>query len=137
MRYPDTRPPMVRSGFAAAFLKKLLGKKTAGRSAGHVPPHPVPGLSAASTVIAPLSPVPARALPAAPADANAMLNLGQIAARLGYRVSEQFLRSLGIEPAGGDRAAVLYRETDFLRLLDALESHHAQIRNAYLQRVSA
>jgi hypothetical protein len=49
-------------------------------------------------------------------------------------VSEQFIRSLGIEPAGREQSAMLYREADFIRLLDALERHHARIRGAYLQR---
>lgn len=104
--------PLQSRGFAGAFLGKLLRKAAA-------TPAPAPAVQAPVVVLV-------------PADANGMLNLGQIAARLGYRLPAEFLSSMGIEPASIQMSARLYREVDFLRLLDGLDAHHAQLRGAYL-----
>src|SRR5438067_1667350 len=51
-------------------------------------------------------------LPAAPG-ARPMMRLGQICARLGFEVTEDFLFRLGFAPAARDRAARLYAESDY------------------------
>lgn len=48
------------------------------------------------------------------------LRLGQITERLGFALTADFLRTLGFEPAGRDRAAVPYHEADFPRICAAL-----------------
>ena len=65
------------------------------------------------------------------ADLVPTLRLGAINARLApVQVTADGLRSLCIEPAGKDRAAVLYRERDFSRICDALI---AQVARAKLE----
>lgn len=51
------------------------------------------------------------------------LKLGAISTRLGFTVTANFLRSLGFEPAGRERAAVMYHEGDFAGICDALIAH--------------
>jgi predicted phage-related endonuclease len=51
------------------------------------------------------------------------LRLGQIADRLGFVLKAEFLKQLGFEPAGQDRAAVLFHEADFLPICRALIEH--------------
>jgi len=51
------------------------------------------------------------------------LKLGAISTRLGFTVTADFLRSLGFEPAGRERAAVMYHEGDFAGICDALIAH--------------
>ena len=59
--------------------------------------------------------------PAAPIDTGATVTLGQINARLApISLSKDGIASLGIEPCGRERAAVLYREADFYSLCSAL-----------------
>jgi len=53
------------------------------------------------------------------------LRLGQIADRLGFALTADFIRALGFEPAGRDKAAVLYHEGQFLYICQALV-HHIQ-----------
>ena len=56
------------------------------------------------------------------------LKLGVICARLGFQVTADFLKSLGFEPAGRERAAVLFHESDFDRICAALISHISAVR---------
>ena len=56
------------------------------------------------------------------------LKLGQICTRLGFQVTADFLKSLGFEPAGRERAAVLFHESDFDRICAALISHISVVR---------
>ena len=60
------------------------------------------------------------------------LKLGQIAERLGFTLTADFLKSLGFEPAATDRASKLYFEADFPLILAALVRHieQAQARAA-------
>ncbi len=62
-----------------------------------------------------------------PVKADAMspptLRLGQIADRLGFVLKADFLKQLGFEPAGQDRAAVLFHEADFPPICRALIEH--------------
>lgn len=56
------------------------------------------------------------------------LRLGQIAERLGFSVSADFMRELGFDAAGRERAAVLYHESDFDRICFALIEHITKVR---------
>lgn len=68
--------------------------------------------------------VPMHAAPA-PAERTGTptLKLGQIAERLGFTLTADFLKSLGFEPAATDRASKLYFEADFPLILAALVRH--------------
>ena len=58
---------------------------------------------------------------AAPVDTGATVTLGQINARLApISLSKDGIASLGVEPCGRERAAVLYRESDFTRICSDL-----------------
>lgn len=97
---------------------------------------------AASAVIATAATVPAPAVSAAPVTRSIVasrptvaasqaapdLRLGQIGERLGFTVTAEFLRSLGYEAAGRDRAAVLYHDSDFDGMCVALVGHINNIR---------
>lgn len=56
------------------------------------------------------------------------LKLGQICTRLGFQVTADFLRSLGFEPAGRERSAILFHEADFARICIALVRHINAVR---------
>ena len=56
------------------------------------------------------------------------LKLGVICTRLGFQVTADFLKSLGFEPVGRERAAVLFHESDFDRICAALISHISAVR---------
>ena len=51
------------------------------------------------------------------------LKLGQIAERLGFTLTADFLKGLGFEPAATDQASKLYHEADFALILAALVRH--------------
>ena len=74
--------------------------------------------------------VPMRAAPV-PAERTGTptLKLGQIAERLGFTLTADFLNSLGFEPAATDRASKLYFEADFPMILTALVRHIERIQN--------
>ena len=55
-----------------------------------------------------------------PADNGARIKLGDISARLGFQLHAEFVASLGIQSVGKERAAILYRESDFVPLCNAL-----------------
>lgn len=63
--------------------------------------------------------VPLMASPAIPPT----LRLGQISTHLGFAVTADFLRSLGFEPAGRERAAVLYHASSWPLIQAALIKH--------------
>lgn len=77
---------------------------------------------------APVTPI-AAARPAA-AGTPPTLRLGQIAERLGFSLTADFLASLGFGAAGRDRAAVLYHETDFPSICAALIRHVTAVAQA-------
>lgn len=56
------------------------------------------------------------------------LRLGQIAERLGFALTADFLRTLGFEPAAKDRAAQLYHHADFPAICAALIDHIDAVR---------
>ena len=82
---------------------------------------PEPVAAAAS----PLDPAPA-----SPAEAGRTVTLGQINARLApISLSKDGIASLGIEPVGRERSAVLYRESDIDRICVALIRHLSAVSN--------
>jgi predicted phage-related endonuclease len=58
------------------------------------------------------------------------LTLGMIASRLGFALTGEFLGRLGFEPAGKQRAAVLYHEQDFPSICAALCRHIVTLQQA-------
>ncbi|MEC5161887.1 YqaJ viral recombinase family protein [Janthinobacterium sp. CG_S6] len=70
-------------------------------------------------------PLPADPAPAAMSIMPPSLRLGQITERLGFALTAEFLRTLGFEPSGRDRAAVLYHEAQYPYICQALV-HHIQ-----------
>lgn len=93
-----------------------------------VPPTP-PIVTDPPTTRSHATPLPAAAKPEAVPD----LRLGQIGERLGFTVTAEFLRTLGFEPAGRDRAAVLYQEGDFDGMCAALINHLSKVRQQQLK----
>ena len=73
--------------------------------------------------------VPMHAAPAtAERTGTPTLKLGQIADRLGFTLTADFLKGLGFEPAATDRASKLYFEADFPLILTALVRHIEQVQ---------
>lgn len=66
--------------------------------------------------------------PAAAPSSAPSLRLGQIAERLGFALTADFLRTLGFEPAGRDKAAVLYHEAHFGDICTELVKHISQVQ---------
>jgi predicted phage-related endonuclease len=57
------------------------------------------------------------------AEDSKTLKLGEITQRLGLPMTADMLSQLGFSPVGTERAAKLYRESDFVRICDALIVH--------------
>lgn len=76
---------------------------------------------ALATAVAPIATVRPVTSPKTPPT----LRLGEIAERLGFSLTAEFLRMLGFAPAGRDKAAVLYHEGHFPLICQALV-HHVQ-----------
>jgi hypothetical protein len=55
------------------------------------------------------------------------LTLGKIGTRLGFSLTADFLRTIGFEPAGRERAATLYHENDFPAICATLIAHIQRI----------
>jgi hypothetical protein len=105
------------------------------RAAGHVLPQiaedDAPGLALDSGEFVPASQLNAPS-PVDPAE-PATLKLGTICERfgLGFSITAAFVSdTLGIQPAGTERAAKLYRASDFARICDALVAHIGSVRGA-------
>ncbi len=54
------------------------------------------------------------------------LTLGKIGTRLGFSLTAEFLRTIGFEPAGRERSAVLFHENDWQEICAALIAHVSQ-----------
>lgn len=81
--------------------------------------------------------VPAASEPVVKADEPATLKLGDIRDRLGLALPADFIAEvLGIEPAGKQRSAVLYRESDFHRICTALARHVIAVRDGESRRAA-
>lgn len=109
-------------------LEKERAEKAAEREslAAEASPQPVAELSDTAFVAdmaKPLNLQPAATAALQPVDDGQRINLGDINARLGFSLSADFLRSIGIESVGRERAAALYRASDFARICAALVAH--------------
>jgi len=56
------------------------------------------------------------------------LKLGQIGERLGLALTGDFLKALGFEPAARDKSALLFNESDFPFICEALVSHIQRVQ---------
>jgi putative phage-type endonuclease len=56
------------------------------------------------------------------------LKLGQIGERLGFALIGDFLKTLGFEPAARDKSALLFNESDFPFICEALVSHIQRVQ---------
>lgn len=79
-------------------------------------------ISAAQRAAAAPVVVPMRAAPAE-RTGTPTLKLGQIAERLGFSLTADFLKGLGFEPAARERGACLFHEADWPLMLAALVRH--------------
>lgn len=86
-------------------------------------------LGAGTTSIC-IEPLMAEVRQVAPIQPSAVptLTLGKIGTRLGFALTADFLRKLGFEPAGKDRSAILYNESDWQSICAALVRHINQAR---------
>jgi len=72
-----------------------------------------------------------------PADTGAKITLGQINQRLSpIALSAAGLAQLGIQPAGKERAAVLYLESDVARICAALTAHLQRVAHGELKEAA-
>jgi predicted phage-related endonuclease len=115
---------VARSAREAAVTKTA----TAVAEAPAPGPAPAPAAAPAAVTTAPAPAVapsvvalPQRVAPAAGTPPT--LSLGKLGTRLGFNLTADFLRSIGFEPAGRERAAVLYHEADFGHICAALVGH--------------
>ncbi|MES2247626.1 MAG: hypothetical protein V4645_10110 [Pseudomonadota bacterium] len=65
------------------------------------------------------------------------LRIGDIAARLGFTLTAEQLRGLGVEPAGRERGATLYHEHQFPAICDALAHRATEAKAAHALRLAA
>lgn len=80
---------------------------------------------------------PAASPATASVESAATVTLGQINARLApIQLSAAGLTQLGIEPVGRERAAVLYRESDIVRICNALARHIERVAGGRLQEAA-
>lgn len=91
-------------------------------------PEPAPQVQQQTAPVAQVAQAPA----APAADDGQRIKLGDINSRLGFSLTADFLRSLGFEPVGRERAAVLYRASDFQRICAALINHIQQAQHSRL-----
>ncbi len=87
---------------------------------------PVTSAPAAQVAVQEQRPAVQVAAVASTIDDGQRIKLGDINSRLGFALTADFVRSLGFEPAGRERAAVLYRAADFPRICAALIAHIQQ-----------
>lgn len=115
-------------------------REEAARAAAPAPaPAPAAPQPAALTPAPQLTPVaaPAPAANEPPAGAVPTLRIGAIAERLGWSMTAEQLRALGIQPAGRDRAATLYHEQQFQAICDAVIRRATEAKAAHAQRLAA
>ena len=75
--------------------------------------------------------------PIATQDTGRTMKMGDICNLLGVIVNADFLSSLGIQPIKVDRAAKLYRESDFPMICDAIARHITNVGVAHKAKVAA
>lgn len=91
-------------------------------------PEPAPQVQQQTAPVAQVAQAPA----APAADDGQRIKLGDINGRLGFNLTAGFLRTIGFEPVGRERAAVLYRACDFQRICAALINHIQQAQQSRL-----
>ena len=112
------------------------------------PARPRPTLASYSVRRAVHAPVAApapiqQALPVAPAanesadQGTPTLRIGVIAERMGFALTAEQLRGLGIEPISRERGATLYHEHQFPQICDALARRVAEAKAAHTQPLAA
>lgn len=101
--------------------QRLEAEQTAKEKAEAVPiEQPAPDAQPKESTVTPIF-TESTELPAI--DDGQRIKLGDINGRLGFNLTADFLRSIGFEPVGRERAAVLYRADDFPRICSALIAH--------------
>ncbi|WP_423459935.1 YqaJ viral recombinase family protein [Ottowia sp. VDI28] len=78
----------------------------------------------------------AAAAPGAP-EGQPTLRIGHIADRLGWSMTAEQMRTLGIEPAAKERGSVLYHESQFPTLCDAIARRALEAKAAHSQHATA
>ena len=119
----EARALVAREALEAMRLADVPAFSTA-----KVEPAPVFIAPAAINIVAAADNVVTLVRPAATAPAGLpltppALKLGQIAERLGFTLSADFLRTLGFEPAGREKGAVLFHESSFSMICASLVAH--------------
>lgn len=111
-------------------IRKEEADRIARENAAAAAPAPVPAaapaapaFAAINSVAAPAPAVIAMPTRTAPPTTAPTLSLGKLGTRLGFNLTADFLRSIGFEPAGRERAAVLYHESSFGDICAALVRH--------------
>lgn len=110
---------------AQRALMEAAAAASAPTAAAALPPAAAPvATPTASSPVAKVVPIqrptPAPATPPT-------LTLGQIGKRLGFNLTADFLKSLGFEPAGRERAAVLFHEASWPAMCQALVAHVSKV----------
>lgn len=126
--FPDTAQLVLKAAddLAAVIVSRIATHKTTEEAKRQA--------EAAKVIVEAPAPAPAPAViqltPRAEPVAGAAptLTLGQIGTRLGFALTADFLRSIGFEPAGRARAAVLFHDADFAHICAALVEHIQSIQ---------
>lgn len=92
-------------------------------------PAAAPAVAPAAAPAVIVMPVRAATTPAVAPTTAPTLSLGKLGTRLGFNLTADFLRSIGFEPAGRERAAVLYYEADFAHICAALVAHIESVQS--------
>jgi predicted phage-related endonuclease len=127
-RLADERERIRAEEQAKLQREQEAREREAARQAATPAPTAAPALPpAAAPIASPSSPaanvVPlGTRAPAAPVTPPS-LKLGEIGARLGFALPADFLKRLGFEPAGRDRSAILFHESQFPAICAALVAH--------------
>jgi putative phage-type endonuclease len=125
----------------AELERQRAADEEAREAAAASPPAPIaapaqPALTPAPQLQA-IERAPAANEPAASAGGVPTLRIGDIAARLGFNLTAEQLRSLGIEPAARERGATLYHEHQFPALCAAVARRATEAAAAHAQRLAA
>ena len=110
----------------AAEAKRLADEQIRQAQAAAAPVAPMAAPAPQPVLVA--TAAPALTIPAARLDASATLKLGDITDRLGFALRAEFIGSvLGVQPAGRNGAATLYREAQFAQIVAALQVHLVRV----------
>lgn len=131
---------------AAVVASRILGHDAAEasrkeREAAAAAATPVPAPTPVAVALAPAPQLEVfTAAPAAnepPVSAVPTLRIGDIAARLGWNMTAEQLRGLGVEPAARERGATLYHEHQFPAICAAVAHRATEAAAAHAQRLAA